>query len=96
MPTPDATSGAPDSRDLDAKSKPWGKANPQPLPCNSPVVGSFSAVSVRDQRGHHDAYCFYAVGTSLSNQIATSLFENKKNQALEESIKGIRQCSERF
>jgi len=32
---------------------------------------------------------FIAVGTSLSNQIATSLFENKKNQALEESIKGF-------
>jgi len=32
---------------------------------------------------------FIAVGTSLSNQIATSLFENKKNQALEETSKGF-------
>lgn len=32
---------------------------------------------------------FILVGSSLSNQIATSLFENKKNQALEESTKGF-------
>jgi len=32
---------------------------------------------------------FILVGSSLSNQIATSLFENKKTQALEESNKGF-------
>lgn len=33
---------------------------------------------------------FLAVGWSLSSQIATSLFENQKSQALQESISGFR------
>ena len=89
MPTPDATSGAPDSRDLDAKSKPWEKRPLNPFRAIHRLwVHSLQFRSVTSA-GIMMLIAFIAVGTSLSNQIATSLFENKKNQALEESIKGF-------
>ena len=89
MPTPDATSGASDSRDLDAKSKPWKKRTLNPFRAIHRLwVHSLQFRSVTSA-GIMMLIAFIAVGTSLSNQIATSLFENKKNQALEESIKGF-------
>ena len=89
MPTPDATSGAPDSRDLDAKSKPRKKRTLNPFRAIHRLwVHSLQFRSVTSA-GIMMLIAFIAVGTSLSNQIATSLFENKKNQALEESIKGF-------
>ena len=89
MPTPDATSGASDSRDLDAKSKPWEKRTLNPFRAIHRLwVHSLQFRSVTSA-GIMMLIAFIAVGTSLSNQIATSLFENKKNQALEESIKGF-------
>ena len=89
MPTPDATSGAPDSRDLDAKSKPRKKRTLNPFRAiHRWWVHSLQFRSVTSA-GIMMLIAFIAVGTSLSNQIATSLFENKKNQALEESIKGF-------
>ena len=89
MPTPDATSGASDSRDLDAKSKPRKKRTLNPFRAIHRLwVHSLQFRSVTSA-GIMMLIAFIAVGTSLSNQIATSLFENKKNQALEESIKGF-------
>ena len=89
MPTPDATSGASDSRDLDAKSKPRKKRTLNPFRAiHRWWVHSLQFRSVTSA-GIMMLIAFIAVGTSLSNQIATSLFENKKNQALEESIKGF-------
>lgn len=89
MPTPDATSGASDSRDLDAKSKPRKKRTLNPFRAIHQLwVHSLQFRSVTSA-GIMMLIAFIAVGTSLSNQIATSLFENKKNQALEESIKGF-------
>ena len=89
MPTPDATSGASDSRDLDAKSKPRKKRTLNPFRASHRLwVHSLQFRSVTSA-GIMMLIAFIAVGTSLSNQIATSLFENKKNQALEESIKGF-------
>lgn len=89
MPTPDATSGASDSRDLDAKSKPLKKRTLNPFRAIHRLwVHSLQFRSVTSA-GIMMLIAFIAVGTSLSNQIATSLFENKKNQALEESIKGF-------
>ncbi|WP_315311498.1 MtrAB system histidine kinase MtrB [Rothia dentocariosa] len=89
MPTPDATSGASDSRDLDAKSKPRKKRALNPFRAIHRLwVHSLQFRSVTSA-GIMMLIAFIAVGTSLSNQIATSLFENKKNQALEESIKGF-------
>ncbi|VEJ29808.1 Sensor histidine kinase YycG [Rothia dentocariosa] len=89
MPTPDATSGASDSRDLDAKSKPRKKRTLNPFRAIHRLwVHSLQFRSVTSV-GIMMLIAFIAVGTSLSNQIATSLFENKKNQALEESIKGF-------
>ena len=89
MPTPDATSGASDSRDLDAKSKPRKKRTLNPFRAIHRLwVHSLQFRSVTSA-GSMMLIAFIAVGTSLSNQIATSLFENKKNQALEESIKGF-------
>lgn len=89
MPTPDATSGASDSRDLDAKSKTRKKRTLNPFRAIHRLwVHSLQFRSVTSA-GIMMLIAFIAVGTSLSNQIATSLFENKKNQALEESIKGF-------
>ena len=89
MPTPDATSGASDSRDLDAKSKPRKKRTLNPFRAIHRLwVHSLQFRSVTSA-GIMMLIAFIAVGTSLSNQIATSLFEKKKNQALEESIKGF-------
>ena len=89
MPTPDATSGASDSRDLDAKSKPRKKRTLNPFRAIHRLwVHSLQFRSVTSA-GIMMLIAFIAVGNSLSNQIATSLFENKKNQALEESIKGF-------
>ena len=89
MPTPDATSGASDSRDLDAKSKPRKKRTLNPFRAIHRLwVHSLQFRSVTSA-GIMMLIAFIAVGTSLSNQIATSLFENKKNLALEESIKGF-------
>ena len=89
MPTPDATSGASDSRDLDATSKPRKKRTLNPFRASHRLwVHSLQFRSVTSA-GIMMLIAFIAVGTSLSNQIATSLFENKKNQALEESIKGF-------
>ena len=89
MPTPDATSGASDSRDLDAKSKPRKKRTLNPFRAIHRLwVHSLQFRSVTSA-GIMMLIALIAVGTSLSNQIATSLFENKKNQALEESIKGF-------
>ena len=89
MPTPDVTSGASDSRDLDAKSKPRKKRTLNPFRAIHRLwVHSLQFRSVTSA-GIMMLIAFIAVGTSLSNQIATSLFENKKNQALEESIKGF-------
>lgn len=89
MPTPDATSGASDSRDLDANSKPRKKRTLNPFRAIHRLwVHSLQFRSVTSA-GIMMLIAFIAVGTSLSNQIATSLFENKKNQALEESIKGF-------
>lgn len=89
MPTPDATSGASDSRDLDAKSKSRKKRTLNPFRAIHRLwVHSLQFRSVTSA-GIMMLIAFIAVGTSLSNQIATSLFENKKNQALEESIKGF-------
>ena len=89
MPTPDATSGASDSRDLDLKSKPRKKRTLNPFRAIHRLwVHSLQFRSVTSA-GIMMLIAFIAVGTSLSNQIATSLFENKKNQALEESIKGF-------
>ena len=89
MPTPDATSGASDSRDLDAKSKPRKERTLNPFRAIHRLwVHSLQFRSVTSA-GIMMLIAFIAVGTSLSNQIATSLFENKKNQALEESIKGF-------
>ena len=89
MPTPDATSGASDSRDLDAKSKPRKKRTLNPFRAIHRLwVHSLQFRSVTSA-GIMMLIAFIAVGTSLSNQIATSLFENKKNQALEETSKGF-------
>ena len=89
MPTPDATSGASDSRDLDVKSKPRKERTLNPFRAIHRLwVHSLQFRSVTSA-GIMMLIAFIAVGTSLSNQIATSLFENKKNQALEESIKGF-------
>ena len=89
MPTPDATSGASDSRDLDLKSKPRKERTLNPFRAIHRLwVHSLQFRSVTSA-GIMMLIAFIAVGTSLSNQIATSLFENKKNQALEESIKGF-------
>ena len=89
MPTPDATSGASDSRDLDAKSKPRKKRTLNPFRAIHRLwVHSLQFRSVTSA-GIMMLIAFIAVGISLSNQSATSLFENKKNQALEESIKGF-------
>ena len=89
MPTPDATSGASDSRDLDAKSKTRKKRTLNPFRAIHRLwVHSLQFRSVTSA-GIMMLIAFIAVGTSLSNQIATSLFENKKNQALEETSKGF-------
>ena len=89
MPTPDATSGASDSRDLDLKSKPRKERTLNPFRAIHRLwVHSLQFRSVTSA-GIMMLIAFIAVGTSLSNQIATSLFENKKNQALEETSKGF-------
>ena len=89
MPTPDATSGASDSRDLDAKSKPRKKRTLNPFRAIHRLwVHSLQFRSVTSA-GIMMLIAVIAVGTSLSNQSATSRVENKKNQALEESIKGF-------
>ena len=90
MTTRDATSGtSSEQQGTDIKSEPRKKRTLNPFRAVHRLWAHSLQFRSVTSAGIMMLIAFIAVGSSLSNQIATSLFENKKNQALEETSKGF-------